>query len=114
MIAAERPGVARSIVVAPPRRWNPPTGLAGDLLSETVRAPWLKPVSLVQLAAVKHPAGQVLRQAPPRRVSGARLGRALGSQVHDLDQQVRALESIQTTAAPNLDHGMFGLESSAG
>ena len=113
MIAAERPGVARSIVVAPPRSWNPPAGLAGDLLSETVRAPWLKPVSLVQLAAVKHPAGQVTRQAPPRRGSGARLGRALVSQVHDLDQQVRVLRSIQTTAAPNLDHGIFAIESSA-
>jgi hypothetical protein len=113
MIAAERPGVARSILVAPPRRWNPPAGLASDLLSETVRAPWLKPVSLVGLAAVKHPAGQVTRQAPPRRVSGARLGRALVSQVRDLDQQVRVLKSIQLTAAPSLDHGMFAIESSA-
>jgi hypothetical protein len=113
MIAAEQPGLARSILVAPPRRWNPPAGLASDLLSETVRAPWLKPVSLVQLAAVKHPAGQVTRQAPPRRVRGARLGRALVSQVRDLDQQVRLLKSIQLTAAPSLDHGIFAIESSA-
>ncbi|HEX4658701.1 MAG TPA: DUF6049 family protein, partial [Streptosporangiaceae bacterium] len=81
MIAAEQPGVARSVVIAPPRHWDPPADLASSLLDETVRAPWLQPVSLATLAAVKHPAGGVRRQAPPETVSGARLGRSLVSQV---------------------------------
>ncbi len=113
MIAAERPGLARSIVVAPPRRWDPPAGLASDLLAETVSAPWLRSVSVGQLAAVKRPAGQVSRQPPPKRVRGNRLGQALVNQVRQLDQQVRLLKSIQLTPVPNLDRGMFAIESSA-
>ena len=46
MIAAEAPALARSVVVAPPRDWDPPPGLAGQLLAGTVTAPWLRPVSL--------------------------------------------------------------------
>ena len=117
MIAAERPGVARSIVIAPPRQWDPPAGLASDLLGETVRAPWLRPVSLARLAAVRHPAGQVTRQHPPMKVSGAQLSQSLVTQVRQLDQQVQVLESIQATPPPSPvsgpDRGVFALESSA-
>ncbi len=113
MIAAERPNLARSIVVAPPRRWDPPAGLAGDLLAETVSAPWLRPVSLGQLAAAGHPTGQVSRQALQRRVSGAQLGRSLVDQVRQLDQQVRLLSNVQSTPPPGLDRAMFAIESSA-
>jgi Family of unknown function (DUF6049) len=117
MIAAERPGWARSIVVAPPRQWDPPTGLASDLLSETVRAPWLRPVSLASLAAVKHPAGQVTRQNPPMRVSRARLGQSLVTQVRQLDQQAQVLRSIQAMPSPSpvsgLDRAVFAIESCA-
>ena len=66
MIVAERPQLARSLVVAPPRRWNPAPGLAGDLLSETVHAPWLKPAT---------PGGPGRGQAPHR--AGAPQGAAL-------------------------------------
>lgn len=113
MIAAERPGLARSIVVAPPRQWNPPAGLASDLLQETASAPWLRPVSLAGLAAVKHPAGEVSRQAPPESVGSARLGRSLVNQVRELDQQVQLLKNIRVAKAPSLDRGMFAIESSA-
>ncbi len=112
MIAAEQPNLARSIVVAPPRRWDPPAGLAGQLLSETVNAPWLKPVSLGQLATAKHPAGQVSRQAPAT-VSKAELSRSMLSQVRDLDQQVKLLASIQTGPDPALYYGVAAAESSA-
>jgi hypothetical protein len=117
MIAAERPGLARSIVVAPPRQWDPPAGLASDLLYETVHAPWLRPVSLAQLAAVRHPAGQVPRQAPPMTVSGAHLGQSLVTEVRQLDQQSQVLESIQAAPSPSpvpgFDRAVFAIESSA-
>jgi hypothetical protein len=117
MIAAERPNLARSIVVAPPRQWDPPAGLASDLLYETVHAPWLRPVSLAQLAAVKHPAGQVARQAPPMTVSGAHLGQSLATQVRQVDQQSQVLASIQAVPSPSPvpgpDRGVFAIESSA-
>ena len=117
MIAAERPNWARSIVIAPPRQWNPPAGLASDLLSETVHAPWLRPLSLASLAAVKHPVGQVSRQNPPMAVSGAQLGRSLVSQVRQLDQQAQVLGSIQdppsSSPVSGLDRAIFAIESSA-
>ena len=52
MIAGEDPGQALSVVVAPPREWNPPAALASQLLSETVNAPWLAPASLAGLASL--------------------------------------------------------------
>ena len=61
------PATARSLVVTPPRRWNPAPGLPGALLNDTVHAPWLKPASLAALAAVKHPTGQAPRRPPRNR-----------------------------------------------
>ena len=61
MIAAEQPDLARSLVIAPPRRWDPPPQLAADLLASTSSAPWLRPVSLAKLAATAPNAGQVTR-----------------------------------------------------
>jgi Family of unknown function (DUF6049) len=112
MIAAEEPSVARSIVVTPPRRWDPPAGLASDLLRETVSAPWLQPTSLGDLADAQHPAGQVHRQAPDA-VSKAALGPSLLAQARQLDQQVKLLQSIQQTPDPALDYGVAGVESTA-
>jgi Family of unknown function (DUF6049) len=112
MIAAEQPNMARSIVVAPPRSWNPPAGLASRLLSETVNAPWLKPVSLSQLATAKHPAGQVKHQ-PPRTVSQAELSRPMLAQVGGIDQQAKLLKSIQISPDPNLSYGIAAAESAA-
>jgi Family of unknown function (DUF6049) len=112
MIAAEQPNLARSIVVTPPRRWDPPAGLASDLLSETVNAPWLRPTSLGDLAAEPHPAGQVTRQAPDA-VSQAELGGPLLAQARQLDQQVRLLQGIQQAPNPDLDYGVAAVESGA-
>jgi hypothetical protein len=112
MIAAEQPNIARSVVVAPPRRWNPPAGLASQLLNETVSAPWLKPVSLGQLATQKHPAGQVSRQAPAT-VSPAELSKPMLSQVRGIDQQVKLLKSIQTNPDASLSYGVAAAESAA-
>lgn len=116
MIAAERPNLARSIVVAPPRQWDPPAGLATDLLSETVSAPWLRTVSLSQLASAKHPTGQVSRQRPTA-TSAAELGRPLMSQARQLDQQATALAGLQDSPSPayasSLDNAVAAVESSA-
>jgi hypothetical protein len=112
MIAAEQPNVARAVVVAPPRRWDPPAGLASDVLAETVDAPWLRPVSLGQLAAVKNPSGQVTRE-PPRAHSPAELGKPLLSQARQLDQQARLLMSVEQDPDPALKYVAAAVESSA-
>jgi hypothetical protein len=51
-LAAQRGGAP--VIVAPPQRWDPAAGLAGDLLAETASAPWLSPASLTSLTAGKH------------------------------------------------------------
>src|SRR5258708_28327741 len=57
IIPAERPDWAPAIVVAPPRRWDPPPGPASDLLPKTANPPLPRPLGLAPLAARDTPAG---------------------------------------------------------
>jgi hypothetical protein len=113
MIVAERPATARSLVVTPPRLWDPAPGEAGSLLSETVNAPWLQPTTLANLAAQAHPAGQVARQAPPAHyVSPYELPPAYLGQVASLDAAVRLQASIFVPPDPGyLNTTVAALES---
>jgi hypothetical protein len=65
MIAAEAPDSDRSIVVAPPDGWSPSAALAGELLTETVSAPWLAATPLGDLARSPDTARSIARQSPP-------------------------------------------------
>jgi hypothetical protein len=112
MIAAQAPNAARSIVVAPPRRWNPPAGLADSLLAETASAPWLKPVSIGQLATAKLPPGQPVR-TPPTSTAKGELSRHLLRQIKGLDRRIAPLESIRVQPDPSLSLAVASVESSA-
>jgi hypothetical protein len=113
MIVAELPATARSLVVTPPRLWNPAPGEADSLLSDTVNAPWLEPTSLANLAAQAHPSGQVARQGPPaHHVSQYELRPAYLGQVASLDAAVRLQASIFYPAVPGyLEPAIAALES---
>jgi Family of unknown function (DUF6049) len=50
MILAEGPNLQRSLVIAPPRHWDPSAAEAGALLSMTYSAPWLHKTGLSSLA----------------------------------------------------------------
>jgi hypothetical protein len=70
MILAEGPSLQRSLVIAPPRRWNPSAAEASALLSMTT-APWLRSTDLSTLATA---AGQLsargrLPASPPGELS---------------------------------------------
>jgi hypothetical protein len=112
MIAAEQPSIGRSVVVAPPRRWDPPAGLANALLSETVTAPWLRSVSLSGLAAVKDASGKVTRQ-PPRARSKSQLSRGLLGQARHVEQQAGLLTSVEQNPSPLLKNAAAAIESAA-
>jgi hypothetical protein len=56
LITLERPNVARTVLVAPPRRWAPPVGWAGGLLDAVDRTPWVRTVSLNALSLTRVPA----------------------------------------------------------
>lgn len=112
MITAERPGLARSVVVAPPRDWNPPPGLASRLLASTVTAPWLAAVSLPQLTAAGPGRGQVHRQLL-QVTSKDELRPALLARVRRLDKSAALLQSIRVQQDPALSTAIMAVESSA-
>jgi Family of unknown function (DUF6049) len=112
MIAAERPALARSVVVAPPRAWDPPPGLAGQLLAGTVTAPWLRPVSLSRLTVAGPGHGQVHRQL--RQVTSKNeLRPALLAGVGRLDKSATLLQSIRVVPDPAVSTAIMAVESSA-
>jgi hypothetical protein len=97
MIAAEAPATPRSVVIAPPRQWNPTASLATALLTESDDAPWLRPASVSSLISVDSSAGQVPRVRPP----GTKYGR--GELHRSLLRKVKGLE-----ASIRLQASMFG------
>lgn len=114
MIAAEAP-TARSLVVTPPRHWDPGTGLADSLLNDTVSAPWLRTDSLAGLVAARPSPGQVRRQQPvPRHVFRAELRSSLLRQVRHASGQIRLLGLILVHPGPRyLSPAIDAVESSA-
>ena len=118
MIAGEDQGQALSVVVAPPREWDPPAALAGQLLSETVNAPWLAPASLASLAASPVSASQAGRQAPPdNQVSPNELNGVYLKRAGALDANVRVYKNIlfqpKAQYLSQLNEGVAATESSA-
>ncbi len=115
MIAAEAPALRRSIVVTPPRQWNPASGVADALLSETVNAPWLSPVSLANLVAADSTSGQVPRQQPPQQLLRPdELRASLLHQVGQLNARLRLEGSIlDPPDSDYLSTAVAAVESSA-
>jgi hypothetical protein len=121
MIVAEDPGLARSLVVAPPRQWDPSSALASQLLNDTVSAPWLSPTTLTSLAgsagstSATSPASH---QPPPDDyVSPYELSPAYLRQVAAVGASVRLYKSIlyqpSSQYLTGLDAGIAATESSA-
>jgi hypothetical protein len=110
MIVAEAPRMTRPIVVAPPRRWDPTRSLAGELLGETVHAPWLRPASVSQLVAMKPE--HVYKKVTQYGRIGAHTRRLLNS-VSKLDRQIALLQAISVHPDPRLYRAVANIESSA-
>jgi hypothetical protein len=93
MIAAELPNESRSIVVAPPRRWDPSAAEASALLSLTSQAPWLRPTSLSSLTSSQ--GDQVPRQPlPSHKVSSAELSGGYLGQVKSVDANMALYKNM--------------------
>ncbi len=116
MIAAEAPNLPRSIVVAPPRRWNPGPALASQLLRDTVSAPWLRSQYLSKLKPARIPAGVPapdLAPLPPNLVSGAELSRGYLDGVRAADADAGVLGDIMSPPVPRYRLAIARLQSSA-
>jgi hypothetical protein len=118
MIAAEEPNSARSIVVAPPQDWSPTAALAGDLLDETIHAPWLGPAPLGSLTSTQNTERAISRQPPPdSKASPGELGRGYLSQVSVVGTTLGVYKSLlyrpPTAYVPSLNRALAATESSA-
>jgi hypothetical protein len=118
MIAAELPGSERSIVVAPPNGWSPSAALASQLLTETVRAPWLAPTPLGDLARAPDTARSIKRQPPPSsKPSPAELSQGyldtISAVGHSLGLYQAMLYQPSKGYQQSLDEALAATESSA-
>ena len=118
MIAAEAPATPRSVVIAPPRQWNPTESLATALLTESDDAPWLKPASVSSLITANSSAGQVPRVRPPGTKFGpGELHRSLLRKVKGLEASIRLQASMfgqQPSSLPGRRRGRGGIGGLAG
>ncbi|MGH3098340.1 MAG: DUF6049 family protein, partial [Streptosporangiales bacterium] len=95
LITAERPNDPRGVVVAPPRRWNPPVGLAEALLHDTATVPWLEPTSLSDQQASASSAELTRQQLSyPKRVKHAELSRDYLDRVHRLHRSLDTFSEL--------------------
>jgi hypothetical protein len=106
-MAQQNPSVP--IVVAPPQRWQPPAGLAANLLTATASAPWLSPASLTSLTGAKN----VPTVPPPSSATGPTVGRAELGPLNALDRGVTQLQLLRARVDPNLYLAVSTVESSA-
>jgi hypothetical protein len=115
MIVAEQPATPRSVVITPPRQWNPAAGLAAALLAESDDAPWLRPDSLAGLMSAKSSAGQVPRKPPPaEKFAPGELHRSLLRKVKGLEGSIRLQASMfRQSASTYLAGAVAAVESSA-
>jgi hypothetical protein len=125
LITAERPSLQRTVVIVPPRRWNPSERFAERLLSDTSTARWLKPVALddVTRSATAGSGGTGAAGGdPPAQRTFA--GYPAAYQAHELDadylRSVRTIEaqalrfgSIFDPPITGYEQGVLRLESSA-
>src|SRR5262249_5768792 len=89
MITGERPHQSRTVVVLPPRRWNPDAGLAKALVANSPKAPWLHAVRLRDVESLP-PVNRVL--APQKDTST--LTAAQLRQVRNLNARIKRFTSI--------------------
>ncbi|HEX3390042.1 MAG TPA: DUF6049 family protein [Streptosporangiaceae bacterium] len=115
MIASEAPATPRSVVIAPPRQWNPTASLATALLTESDDAPWLRPASVSSLISADSSAGQVPRVRPPGTKYGrGELHRSLLRKVKGLEANIRLQASMFGAARSTyLAGAVAAVESSA-
>jgi hypothetical protein len=105
LLAQQHPG--SPIIVAPPQRWQPPAGLAAELLSETASAPWLSPAALTSLTGGAHvPTVQL-------PASGPGLSPLEQSQFAALDADVARQLALRAQPDPDLYLAVSTVESSA-
>jgi uncharacterized protein DUF6049 len=107
LITGEAPLRSRTIVITPPRRWDPSLAFAKAVLNYTAKAPWLQAVPL-SAAENSPPSGRVFQ---PQKGSG--LGKNYLRQVRDLSTRIKHFTSIFVPPTSDYTLGIARMESSA-
>jgi hypothetical protein len=116
MITAELPGIGpeRTILIAPPRNWSPPPELLDRIVSASLGAPWLSPVSVGDLQASKSPEIDRKPLTYPRSIRRRELPVAYLDAVRDLHARIATFSAVLTEPeriVPPLDAAVLRLES---
>jgi Family of unknown function (DUF6049) len=100
MILAEAPSLQRSLVIAPPRHWDPSAAEAGALLSMTYAAPWLHKTDLSSLAAAA--AHLPAKAKAPTRSPGGALSADYTDQVAAVNASAALYKDLLYRPSPNV------------
>jgi Family of unknown function (DUF6049) len=100
MILAEAPNLQRSLVIAPPRHWDPSAAEAGTLLSMTYSAPWLHKTDLSSLAAAA--AHLPAKAKTPTRSPGGGLSSDYTDQVAAVNARATLYKDLLYRPGPNV------------
>jgi hypothetical protein len=93
MILAEAPNLQRSLVIAPPRHWDPSAAEASALLSLTNSAPWLRKTDLSTMAtAASHLSASA--SLPASQGGGTELGSDYTSQIAAVDESAALYKDL--------------------
>ncbi|MCO6007293.1 DUF6049 family protein [Actinoallomurus purpureus] len=109
MVTNELPFNPRTLVVVPPRRWNPGPILAKDLLNLSAHAPWMRQVALSTVERQKKAEPRTFQ--PQKGQTG--LPKRYLKQVKDLNGDVRRFTTIFQPQASGFTLGITRVESSA-
>jgi Family of unknown function (DUF6049) len=117
MIAAEAPSLQRTIVVTPPREWDPTESVADTLLNDTTNTPWLEPVSLSEVAAGKSASDGTRAQVGDRVVPSNELSAGYLNNVKQAGASLATYQSLLSDPGPDylerLNAAVAATESSA-
>ncbi|HEY2505860.1 MAG TPA: DUF6049 family protein [Streptosporangiaceae bacterium] len=103
------------IVAAPPQRWQPPKGLASDVLSATASAPWLSSAALSTLTTGQIPRIAPLAAGTPTAggTPHTKITKRELRELNTLDGLITQQEGIRTVPDNNLYMALATVESSA-
>ncbi|HEU4910750.1 MAG TPA: DUF6049 family protein [Actinomycetes bacterium] len=117
MITSELPstGTERTIVVMPPRRWDPDLAYLNRLVDVASRAPWMAPVSLPALAGQEPPEVDRRPLRYPKQQRDRELPDTYLNALSNMHTSINVFASILTdrdALVPQLERSVILLESS--
>lgn len=113
LITAELPYQERTLLVTPPRRWNPGPDFAAAVLKDTASVPWLRPVDLSDIASPG--SSDIARRGLlyPSYVLDDELDPHYLAQVRAMDRDLERFTSILAPRSSSFDFAILRTESSA-